>query len=692
MSRTGSDGPVCTVPFPGGKLLGAFALDTDSVLFVGVGAAKAGGEPLLLAHYDLRSSRIVLRREVVRRPGAFLFLSRDRRRLIASGSGGVVVVCTATLEAVARWGSERREGRRITYVPAEADDFADGSDPAAVARIRERRAAGWRIASVQFAFELGEVDAARLIFVNRWPDLAEQGAERRDQRFDVIDWRAMTGHTVAFRSAEQPTALDLLDPDPDLLHVTRDQLALFRASPPASTAEAGPFACTDPALHAVVLILWRLGGGEPPRFVAVREAEAEAWLAGARRHLGYGKDDVERDDDDRLRPLREASLLPSPRAEVSQPALWATAAARLLVAAFEDPRNGLIWLSFADDHIRSLDGAGTLGPLIRLDGAANVADDDPHSRNLGPRVSFLGEDLVIAKVHGRRYGDDKMARYAFRASDVAGETEPVTLMPARPGPLPGSHAKSFAAYVRERRRDRLVLPDWGRDSVAAALEAQRAAIAAGLPDLVDPEEDRLAISYKVAGKSVREAAFFRRIATDALPVVPELRALLLTYTDALGEGGEGVQPWQEPEKGVGGLGPALHALALLDPNCVDVMRAYLETRDGEHEAYALDVVVPAFFERHGWCDAAAVRFGIYATLNRFWGGRRPPEGSAGLRDAMARLLTPEEAAEAVLREAEHFGRRPEWGYDAAAYREAFRSLLDAANPFEAAVRNAMDED
>ena len=272
---------------------------------------------------------------------------------------------------------------------------------------------------------------------------------------------------------------------------------------------------------------------------------------------------------------------------------------------------------------------------------------------------------------------------------MAGKSEPVTLMPARPGPLPGSHAKSFAAYVRERRRDRLVLPDWGRDSVAAALDAQRAAIAAGLPDLVDPEEDRLAFSYKVAGKAVREAAFFRRIATDALPVVPELRALLLTYTDALGEGGEGVQPWQEPEKGAGGLGPALHTLALLDPDACDVMRAYLETRDGEHEAYALEVVVPAFFERHGWYDAAAVRFGIYATLNRFWGGRRPPAGFVGMRDAMARLLTPEEAAEVVLREAEHFGRKPESGYDAAVYREVFRSLLDAANLFEAAVRDAI---
>ena len=142
---------------------------------------------------------------------------------------------------------------------------------------------------------------------------------------------------------------------------------------------------------------------------------------------------------------------------------------------------------------------------------------------------------------------------------------------------------------------------------------------------------------------------------------------------------------------MGGLGPALRALALLDPDCPDVLRAYLETRDGEHEGYALNIVVPAFFKRHGWCDSSAVRFGIYATLNRFWGGGHPPEGFTGMRDAMAHLLTPEEAAEAVLQEAEHFGRKPEWGYDAAAYREAFRSVLDTANPFEAAVCNAVCE-
>jgi hypothetical protein len=274
---------------------------------------------------------------------------------------------------------------------------------------------------------------------------------------------------------------------------------------------------------------------------------------------------------------------------------------------------------------------------------------------------------------------------------VAGRTEPVSLQPAKPGLLPGSHAKAFAAWLREKRRDRFDLPDWSRDSVAAALEAQRATIAASLPDLLDPEQYKLTFFYKVAGKPVKEAAFFRRITKDALPVAPELRALLLAYTDALGAGGEGVQPWQDPDEGVGGLGPALHALARLDPDCVDVLRAYLETRDGEHEGYSLDTVVPAFFERHDWRDADAVRFGIYATLNRFWGGRQPPEGFDGMWTAMERHLTPAEAAAAVRQAAEHFGQKPDWGHDAAAYRAAFRSLLDPAVPFEAAVRDGLAE-
>ena len=421
-----------------------------------------------------------------------------------------------------------------------------------------------------------------------------------------------------------------------------------------------------------------------PVTLSVRTAGAAAWAMGLTRNLTWGiPPEIERD------AARDVLNLPSPHAEVDAPRFWGKMAMAFLPQVYEDPRYGLVWLSFADDHIRSLDGAGDLGPLIAFGGTPNVLDDDPDRNHPCPSLSFQGEDLIVVKVHGQRYGQ-KMGRYVFRTSDMAGRTEPVTLSPAKRGPLPGSHAAAFSAFVRQSRRDRFILPDWNRDSVATALEAQRAAVAAGLADLVDPEEDRLTFSYKVAGKPVKEPAFFRRIVKEALPVVPELRALLAAYTDQLGAGGEGVQPWQDPDEGIGGLGSALRALAILDPECLDVLRAYLETRDGEHEGHCLDVVVPAYLDRHGWRDAATVRFGIYAVLNCFWGGR-DPYGIDGLREAMADLSTPEDVATTVLREAEHFGRKPDWGHDAGIYRAAFRALLNSALPFEAAVLDGLRE-
>ena len=237
----------------------------------------------------------------------------------------------------------------------------------------------------------------------------------------------------------------------------------------------------------------------------------------------------------------------------------------------------------------------------------------------------------------------------------------------------------------DRELKPLTLAGFKKSSVVDSVRRIRSEMRDKLQYVDGSYDDTIIFQFRIDGEPVEEAEFFGRIVEKALPVVPDLRALLLAYTEALGNGGEGVHPWQDPDEGVGGLGPALHALALLDPDGQDVLRAYLETRDGEHECFCLETAVPAFFERHGWRDAEAVRFGIYATLNRYWGGRKPARGFHGMRTAMARLLTPGEAVAAVLREAEHFGSKPEWGYDAAAYRAAFCSLLSPTDPFEAAV-------
>ena len=680
-------GPTFLVPFPGQSLVGAFATSEGSIVFVGSRSSRGGsGHPgaTLLARFERRSGRIVRRGEIdgLRTRGALA--SRDGRTVFVSSHEGFAAIDAELLRVERRIELMRFDGDEGS---TSSGDERDGLGP----RIYEKNSkrwgpefAGWQTVMIQFGFQIGETADGRLVHVDRWTTPTAQNPELREHRYHVVDWRRNVVQRRVLKSQVAPTALDRVDPGADLVHVTHRRTALFRASPPVDATRAGAYACSDPAEHAVVLHQWSLlDQGAAPRTIAVRTAKPEIWAAafersGHRMPQGMPGEPM------------ELLSLHSPEAEIGAPVFWNSAAKALLPDVYEDPRDGLVWLSFADDHIRSLDEAGELGPLIILGGRPNVPSDSPYVSRRCPRLTFQGENLVVVYAYGQGW-PEKMARYALRASDMAGRTGPITLLPAKAGPLPGSYTKAFAAYVREQCRDRFTLPDWSRDSIAAALEAQRATITASLPALVDPEENKLTFAYKVAGKPVKETAFFRRIVKGALPVVPELRALLLAYAEALGANGEGVQPWQDPDEGVGGLGPALLALALLDPDSLDVLRAYLETRDGEHEGFCLDIVVPAFFKCHGWRDAEAVRFGIYATLNRFWGGRRPPEGFAGMRDAMARLLTPEQAAEALLQEAEHFGRKPDWGHDAAAYREAFRSLLDTANPFEAAVCNTVRE-
>ena len=631
----GSDEPVFATPFPKLDHIGAFAIDDETVLFVAARLAQSGDKDLstLLASYDLRQRRTLRRAELREVRSESAMMSVDKRTLYLTNFSGITAIDTGDLSlrrCMQLYRTDSDAGAVTSF--AELDREGQATTWPAHERCEAAQEAGWQRILITSDSILRDLDQDSVAQFH--PGWHSKGPEPRTywQQYEIFDWRRGSARSIVFRSEAEPTALDRMDQGARLFYVSRRLLGVFFPSAPARVGDAGP--PVDDASPKITVLLWRIDQPEvAPMLIRVRD-DAKPGVS--------------------LRTI------------------------------YEDPRDGVLWLSFTDGCIRGLDGEGRLGPLVVLSDGFQAGTRASRFVRPDPIVTFRGPaDVVVEK-------GPFMARHVFRVADMAGKAGPVTLVPARSGPLSRRHAKAFAAFVRERRRDRFALPDWSRDGIAAALDAQRAAVAAGLPDLVD-EEDRLTFAYKVAGRPVKEAAFFRRIAKDALPVVPELRALLLAYTDALGTGGEGVQPWQDPDEAVGGLGPALRTLALLDPDCLDVLRAYLETRDGEHEDYCLDTVVPAFFECHGWRDAAAVRFGIYATLNRYWGGRQPPEGFDGMWEAMALLLTPGEAAEAVLREAEYFGQKPDWGDDAAAYRAAFRSLLDTANPYEAAVRDALTD-
>ncbi|SFK54347.1 hypothetical protein SAMN04488125_102350 [Methylorubrum salsuginis] len=357
-------------------------------------------------------------------------------------------------------------------------------------------------------------------------------------------------------------------------------------------------------------------------------------------------------------------------------ASWSLAAHAFITQITESPSDGTIWISFADDCLRSLDRNGRLGPLIRLAG-------EPSHRH-GPNVTHLSDGSI--SVHRFTFSGHLPVLKIYRFDpgqfdDIAG---PVSIEPLAPDTPMHHHEKAFAAFARRQTRKRFTMSDWTPESCAAALQKQTKLLRNGFNDMVIASTGRLNFTYRVGKSTMDEASFFAGLVERNVPVVPELRALLNAYLEAMGDGGEDVQPWEDPDEGIGALGSALHALAVLDSDALDIVRVYLEKRDGEHEGYCWGTVLPAYFNRQGWHDAETVRFGIYAVLNRFWGGAHPYDLD-GLREAMEKLMTPADVAETVRREADAFGRKPEWNYDAAAYRAAFCTILDPAINFEAAV-------
>jgi hypothetical protein len=256
-----------------------------------------------------------------------------------------------------------------------------------------------------------------------------------------------------------------------------------------------------------------------------------------------------------------------------------------------------------------------------------------------------------------------------------------------------SHREAFAAFVRKKTVNMIVLKDWSREACAMALREQRMRIDTQFESLVAGSQfaKNLEFHYVVGDETYEEAYFFHRLAGDRIDVAQELRALLTTYLHKIGDGGEGKQPWQHGQGGIAALGSAMRALVLLEPDALDVFRAYLAKRDGEHEGYCRETILPDYLRAHGWRNRETLRFGIYFAYNMFWGGLTGGRvNSNGLMTAAAQMVSAGEFVAMLLAEAAAFNLDPQWNdQDEEFYLASFYAGLDKADPFQAQVGEAL---
>lgn len=253
------------------------------------------------------------------------------------------------------------------------------------------------------------------------------------------------------------------------------------------------------------------------------------------------------------------------------------------------------------------------------------------------------------------------------------------------------HRAAFDAFVNKATMVEQPVEAFDAPCVTAVLSSLSERIEAELADLIWGEY--LRVRFVFEGRDLSEESFFRRLVDSELPVTRPLRQLILTYL----EGIEGGEVWSDGEEGIAAFGHAVRALVLLDPESLDVLRLYMTKRDGEHECYCGDVIMPEFLKRYGWRDEAVLRFGVFFAINRIWGGLRPEAqiwNEYGLLDAASGMLKADAFADLVLAELHSHDLAPQWNHQepkTGYYLSTLVAGLDPSDPYHQSLRRAFEE-
>ncbi|MGZ9720280.1 hypothetical protein [Rhizobium miluonense] len=319
------------------------------------------------------------------------------------------------------------------------------------------------------------------------------------------------------------------------------------------------------------------------------------------------------------------------------------------------------WTQF--DHWKNRERRETEFRWLGLDGTYSpVFSFERFSGRLSPPVHEIVDVSDLRQVEIRVYSNSVYIRRDWRE----GESSSKLIYESEDG-----FRENTAVYPPEALVKRFLAKSEYRHVVSVE-EFSEAPIANALRALADDVHERLAeliqgdvfeVSFKVGKRTITETAFFERLIKEPLPVVPNLRCLLVNYLavqPAVIEAKRIGQIWGPENQGA--LAPAMQALLLLDPSAHVVFRDYLAKRDGEHEVHSTDVIMKRYIEKFGWRDTAMISFGIYFALIRHRDGRIAMRGELldeyGLLRATANMKEPHEFAALISQEVDQFLTKP----------------------------------
>jgi hypothetical protein len=247
----------------------------------------------------------------------------------------------------------------------------------------------------------------------------------------------------------------------------------------------------------------------------------------------------------------------------------------------------------------------------------------------------------------------------------------------------GAYCVAFYAFIKSLKTNTVKVASWSDEDCNAALAKLASRVEANLQDMIWDQD--LVLSFTVNGEVFAQRDFFNRLVVSRINAVQELRRLLSAFVEAQSQ--MKTRCWEDGEAGAYGLASALRALVLLDRRSIDLWRRYLCVRDGEHEAFCHDLLLPEFIEMHGWSDQEAIRFGIFCAVNWAWGcgGYTSHPGRELLR-AAARMMSVEEFVDTLSDEVRHRAWPDLWKDQTDAwYFSGFAASLDRNSRYEMSI-------
>lgn len=215
--------------------------------------------------------------------------------------------------------------------------------------------------------------------------------------------------------------------------------------------------------------------------------------------------------------------------------------------------------------------------------------------------------------------------------------------------------KKAKLELRSRSQYRLTLKDLTTEACLSALEK--------LTDQVDESittrafEGRIDLVIKVAGKRMKEEAFFLHLSENLPESSSALKALIEKYVESIAPND---RLYSKSGDAHGAFCFAALALAKLDSKASDTLRRFGDRIDGEDEWVFGRQTVPAFINAHGYSDEI-LEFVTWVFARGYENAVEPYViwRDFGLSHAMQKKYSPLEGAEFVLQVMEKTGLRPD---------------------------------